>query len=319
MKRPVCLALLTAGLLLAAGCQWAAPAPAEAPADASTAPSPASATGSSVAADPYSPEAVYETYMKAYFHSIIASKDWSDPMELEPNLLVDYGMISLDQSGVELTQEGIPAQQLEKEVTAHFDVTADHLRRSSYYDEEQQLYVTGGYGGGATMDVTEVKREGDTLTVSYNVWVGQNEVVWGGQTTILLATSSDYRYIGNTTWDNREPAPALASAKLWQWSGEVVAWEWTFTDSETLAKLETLQNSGRWLPQQPVWPDGGRPIEFLLTDAAGKETAGFFHTGGGGDSKGYCPGQLGEQWQEIPEEKMDALVALLQKQGLNAQ
>ena len=319
MKTNALIALLLALCLLLTAC---APAPGSSTSAVEPPPAPPAASACSPGrphVDLEDKETLYQTFLRALTISGLAARDWENPMDLEPDQLVVYGLIELDGQGFSFPQEGIPGDALEAQVLDRFQVTADHLRRSSYYNSQTSHYLTEGYGGAARVEVVEATQEGNLLTLAYDVFVGKDKLAWGGESVVEL-TQDGYRYRSNRRWDGPNQ-PKLSSARFWQETGETTTWELAVDDPALLVEIQKMSTPTgmRWLSETPRFPDGGGPLHFSIIWEDGKETIGASWARYPED--GYCTFSLEPEGQDVqyyaqPERRALELIRLLEEQGV---
>lgn len=73
--------------------------------------------------------------------------NWEDPSELSPDQLLSYYVVWAMPVERNLEEpEKVPAEELEQKLQERFDVSAELLRQSEYYDPETGLYIPDMWG-----------------------------------------------------------------------------------------------------------------------------------------------------------------------------
>lgn len=147
-------------------------------------------------------EQLYTRYLRAPEGAIILATTWTDASEIEPDCFIDF--FSYEQFYQNISWEGkqgYPAEELEKFVQEHFDVSVEHMRTAKRYDATKNIYTSEGIGGGATAKVISAKQEKDILVLDFEVWGADGvTVIWGGSLSIQLYENG-YKYIACKQYD----------------------------------------------------------------------------------------------------------------------
>ena len=149
--------------------------------------------------------AKYRTYAEAFFYDL-GRDSWDNPKQIEPDALVVYyiylcgtGEIERPYCGLNEPEFGNPflfGDALEQAVMSHFNVTAEQIRKSNYYDKERKAYWSGGIGTTVQIDIINAKQEGKTLTLTLYNSIGSSvyNAHWNS-TVVLEVDGEDYRYL----------------------------------------------------------------------------------------------------------------------------
>lgn len=135
-------------------------------------------------------------YLEDVFHSAVTAATWDDASQIEPDRLVNYYLIQLQKKDM-LKEEVVPASEVEDAVRQHFDVSVEHLRKSSFYEPNHQGYTFTGWGGGAGAQITNARMNKDVLLITFDVY--GNTRYWGGELSIKL-DGEHYQYISCREW-----------------------------------------------------------------------------------------------------------------------
>lgn len=101
--------------------------------------------------------------------------------------------------------EKVPAEELEQKLQERFDVSAELLRQSEYYDPETGLYIPGYVGSSARYEVTGAREEDGCLLLDYEYYSPADDKTVIRQGTLTLEKYGDgYRYLSCVT----EPVPS---------------------------------------------------------------------------------------------------------------
>ena len=153
--------------------------------------------------------ALYRKYVEAFMYPV-GRESWDDPMQIEPDAFVVYyiylcgtGEVEPPYCGLNDPEFGNPfmfGDALEQAVMSHFDVTAEHIRKSSNYDKERKAYWTGGIGTLVDMEIVGARWEGKRLTLTLESCIISSEATlrWDNE-VVLEVDGESYKYISYTS------------------------------------------------------------------------------------------------------------------------
>lgn len=148
----------------------------------------------------------FEKHVEPFSYSI-GQKSWNNPEEIEPDALVEYyfylGLtdavtFSSDYpKDKEFNNPLIPADVLEKGVKKHFDVSSEHIRKSQYYDAENNAYWTGGIGTTVDIYSVDTERKGDLQIIDFKAKIESSDynASWDGNIVVQLTEDNNYKFI----------------------------------------------------------------------------------------------------------------------------
>lgn len=149
----------------------------------------------------------YEKYIYPFSYSI-GRESWDSPLELEPDALVIFffslsliGEVTIDEEVYpkdgEFGNPMIPSEFLESTVQKYLDVPADQIRRSTYYDSEQDAYWTGGIGSVIQLFFDDAEQDGSLLRINFTARIDASEArrQWKSRVTIQLKEDGGFRYL----------------------------------------------------------------------------------------------------------------------------
>lgn len=145
-------------------------------------------------------------YLAPIAISGIGAVNWEDPSELSPDQLLSYYVVWAMPVERNLEEpEKVPAEELEQKLQERFDVSAELLRQSEYYDPETGLYTPGYVGSSARYEVTGAREEDGCLLLDYEYYSPADDKTVIRQGTLTLEKYGDgYRYLSCVT----EPVPS---------------------------------------------------------------------------------------------------------------
>jgi|GEM_PF-2476164 len=148
----------------------------------------------------------FEKHVEPFVYSI-GRTSWDDAEEIEPDALAEYYIylgltdevtFSSDYpTDKEFGNPLIPADALEKGVQKHFDVSAEHIRKSQYYDAENNAYWTGGIGTTVDIYVVDMEQKGDLRTIDFEARIESSDykASWDGTIVVQLTEDNNYKFI----------------------------------------------------------------------------------------------------------------------------
>ena len=148
----------------------------------------------------------FEKHVEPFAYSI-GRTSWDNSEEIEPDALAEYYIylgltdevtFSSDYpKDKEFNNPLIPADTLEKGVQKHFDVSAEHIRKSQYYDAENNAYWTAGIGTTVDIFVVGTKQKGDLRMIDFEARIKNTDykASWDGTIVVQLTKDSNYKFI----------------------------------------------------------------------------------------------------------------------------
>lgn len=92
----------------------------------------------------------------------------------------------------------IPADDLVSTIQKYFDfkIPKDYIKKSEYYDKNENSYYTGGIGSTVDIKATKAKQENNQLTLWYDAWINSTDYKdnWGGTVTVILDDDGEFKY-----------------------------------------------------------------------------------------------------------------------------
>lgn len=160
----------------------------------------------------------FEKHVEPFSYSI-GRKSWNNAEEIEPDALAEYYIYlgSTDEvtfsstypKDKEFNNPLIPADVLEKGVQKHFDVSAEHIRKSQYYDPENNAYWTGGIGTTVDIYVVDTEQKGDLETIDFEARIESSDykASWDGTIVVQLTEDNNYKFISYERNNFKEQYP----------------------------------------------------------------------------------------------------------------
>lgn len=156
----------------------------------------------------------------------ILVNSWSNASDIMPDRLLGFfkqHQLMLPEDERAMQSLIVPAQTVEDFVMAYFDVTADYLRSCEYYNKELNVYVFPEGISGAPVDVVDAKKEGDRLTLYYQIgsYAGFDMISRYGN-VVLQMDGDNYKYLSCETSESllaRLLYPATTGPLTWTETG----------------------------------------------------------------------------------------------------
>jgi len=148
----------------------------------------------------------FEKHVEPFAYSI-GRTSWDDAEEIEPDALAEYYIylgltdevtFSSDYpKDKEFGNPLISADVLEKGVKNHFDVSSEHIRKSQYYDAENNAYWTGGIGTTVYIFVVDTQQNEDLRIIDFKAKIESSDynASWDGTIVVQLTEDNNYKFI----------------------------------------------------------------------------------------------------------------------------
>lgn len=163
----------------------------------------------SSSANLYDYDTLYDKYLNFAFRSGVTAQTWDNPNNLDPDSFVVYYVYCVTWGGKEYPdyESGFPADDLESYVKQYFNVETKTIRSSTMYDAQKNVYHCEGLGGAASAKVVGATKEGNRLTLTFEVYSGADDitVLWGGDLTIEFS-GDNFKYVSCVQRENENPS-----------------------------------------------------------------------------------------------------------------
>lgn len=139
-----------------------------------------------------------QDYLANPFFAGLLAHSWESADGLAPDGLVTYAAYEGGWS------DTTGAEELEALILARFDVDAQHIRQSQYYDADANAYELPGLGGVTNCAVTSVEENPDYLLLRYKSY--QDAMLVGSGLLRVVRDADGYQYHSNEFYA-RKAAP----------------------------------------------------------------------------------------------------------------
>lgn len=167
-----------------------------------------STSESNIADDDQTPQSLkqYRKYVDPFAYQI-GRESWDDAEKVDPDAFVVYYIYMGATDEVEFSSDWpkdqeynnplIPEDVLEQFVQKHFDVTAEHIRKSQYYDADKHAYWSGGIGTTVDLYTVGAEQTDDSLTIRYIGHIDSTDYLatWDGNIILRLEEDGNYKYV----------------------------------------------------------------------------------------------------------------------------
>jgi beta-lactamase regulating signal transducer with metallopeptidase domain len=131
--------------------------------------------------------------------SVVANltlESWNGPMEIAPDNLFEYYEAMVIYGETEkLAGEYIPADIALSVIQPHFDIDAEHLKKSNYYDAERDAFFIAGLGNVVEFTIESITADGQNTVIAYAIYF-RDELQRRGEMTVTIADGG-YKYVSN--------------------------------------------------------------------------------------------------------------------------
>ena len=145
---------------------------------------------------------LYEQYLHLPFWSLIAFETWDNANDISPDYFVDYFAYYWHDNHYQGGPLDFPSEELESYIQEYFDVSTEHIRMSDRYDEEKDIYICLGLGGGGSAKVVGAEQNGNRLVLDYEVYSPEDGITVLRIGILTVELSGDgYKYVANQMQD----------------------------------------------------------------------------------------------------------------------
>lgn len=135
----------------------------------------------------------------------LGQNNWDKAEDISPDAFVVFYFTIIDELtlqdyAIDTTYGNplIPADDLESTVQKYFDfeIPKDYIKKSEYYDKNENSYYTGGIGSTVDINPTKAKQENNQLTLWYDAWINSTDYKdnWDGTVTVFLDDEGGFKY-----------------------------------------------------------------------------------------------------------------------------
>ena len=145
---------------------------------------------------------LYEQYLHLPFWSLIAFETWDNANDISPDYFVDYYAYYWHDNHYQGGPLDFPSEELESYIQEYFDVSTEHIRMADRYDEEKDIYICLGLGGGGSAKVVGAEQNGNRLILDYEVYSPEDGITVLRIGILTVELSGDgYKYVANQMQD----------------------------------------------------------------------------------------------------------------------